>query len=87
MRLGEAGYRAMAVDLRGHGDSSWDDQGNYGHDSFLEGLLSVVAHCGLEKPVLIGASLGGAAWNKGQPRGKTATIVSIIGVIVCLVVR
>lgn len=60
MRLGKAGYRAMAVDLRGHGDSSWDDQGNYGHDSFLEDLLGVVAHCGLEKPVLIGASLGGA---------------------------
>ncbi len=58
--LGEAGYRALALDLRGHGDSSWDDSGDYGYDALAEDLVSFIREADIERPALVGASLGGA---------------------------
>ena len=34
--LGAAGYHAVAIDARGHGDSSWAGEGNYGVDEKVE---------------------------------------------------
>lgn len=59
--LGEAarrGYRAIAIDLRGHGDSEWSPDG-YGTARFADDVAQVAAK--LDRPVLIGASLGGLA--------------------------
>jgi pimeloyl-ACP methyl ester carboxylesterase len=62
-RLGSAGWIAYAVDLRGHGDSDWDDAGNYGMSIMAEDLHQIVRHVRNENPdipvVLVGASLGG----------------------------
>ncbi len=58
--LGAAGYHAVAMDLRGHGDSTWDDEGEYGNDAMVDDLVAVIDLLGLEAPVLVGASLGGA---------------------------
>jgi pimeloyl-ACP methyl ester carboxylesterase len=58
--LAEAGFRALAVDLRGHGDSDWAPDGDYSHEAYAEDLRAAARQLG--RPVaLIGASLGGIA--------------------------
>jgi non-heme chloroperoxidase len=58
-RLGRAGYRAVAFDARGHGDSDWAGEGGYTQDLMVEDLQCVVAALGDRRPVLVGASMGG----------------------------
>jgi pimeloyl-ACP methyl ester carboxylesterase len=58
--LGQRGWRAVAVDLRGHGESDWAPDGDYRLDAFAADIRSLAAT--LEAPpVLVGASLGGMA--------------------------
>lgn len=58
--LGAAGYHAVAFDARGHGDSDWSSDGNYTREAMISDLRCVVAALGSQRPVLIGASMGGA---------------------------
>lgn len=58
-RLGAAGYRAVAFDARGHGDSEWAADGNYTQDAMVEDLLCIIGALGDSRPVLVGASMGG----------------------------
>jgi pimeloyl-ACP methyl ester carboxylesterase len=58
--LGEAGWHAIALDLRGHGDSGWDPAGDYSLEAFVDDLLAVTASL-TRPPVAVGASLGGMA--------------------------
>jgi pimeloyl-ACP methyl ester carboxylesterase len=56
--LAAAGYRPIAMDHRGHGESDWHPSGDYSVDGFAGDLAEVIAQ--LEAPpVLVGASLGG----------------------------
>lgn len=57
--LGAAGYYAVAFDARGHGDSDWAPDGLYGQDVMVEDLKFVIAALGIQRPVLVGASMGG----------------------------
>ena len=57
--LGKAGYFAVAFDARGHGDSDWSPDGVYGQDVMVEDLLCVTEQLGGQRPVLVGASMGG----------------------------
>ncbi|MDH3683392.1 MAG: alpha/beta hydrolase [Acidimicrobiia bacterium] len=56
--LGAAGYHAVALDARGHGDSEWAPSGRYGQDIMVQDLKAVAAQLG-DRPVLVGASMGG----------------------------
>jgi pimeloyl-ACP methyl ester carboxylesterase len=57
--LAERGYRAIAVDARGHGDSEWDAASRYDLQSFVADLVEIAG--GLARPpILVGASLGGS---------------------------
>jgi pimeloyl-ACP methyl ester carboxylesterase len=56
--LGDKGWRATTVDLRGHGDSEWAGSGGYALDDFAADVRAVAA-VQSRPPVLIGASLGG----------------------------
>lgn len=57
-KLSECGFYAVALDLRGHGDSDWSPDGSYKVENFRDDLLSVILQIG--KPAaLVGASLGG----------------------------
>ena len=59
--LGDKGWRATTVDLRGHGDSDWAGApGGYTLDAFAADVRAVAA-LQSRPPVLIGASLGGLA--------------------------
>ncbi len=57
-RLGQS-YRVIAHDLRGHGESDWVNDGDYGVMDHVFDLASLVDHLGLEQFTLIGHSLGG----------------------------
>ncbi|HVX17482.1 MAG TPA: alpha/beta hydrolase [Acidimicrobiales bacterium] len=59
-RLAADGWRAITVDLRGHGDSDWDPAGDYRIDAFAADVRAIVDQLDTP-PVLVGASLGGLA--------------------------
>ena len=57
-RIASGGRRAITVDLRGHGDSGWSADGDYGYHR-TAGDMACVARA-LGRPVTyVGASLGG----------------------------
>lgn len=58
--LADKGWRAYAVDLRGHGDSEWAADGDYTLDAFAGDVLAITRQLGAA-PALVGASLGGIA--------------------------
>jgi pimeloyl-ACP methyl ester carboxylesterase len=57
--LGERGWYAVSIDLRGHGDSEWAADGDYSIDAFSADVVAVARTLG--RPALIGASLGGTS--------------------------
>jgi pimeloyl-ACP methyl ester carboxylesterase len=52
-------YRVLAIDMRGHGDSSWDPQGRYLVEDHVGDLEGIVAQLKLRDLVLWGNSTGG----------------------------
>jgi pimeloyl-ACP methyl ester carboxylesterase len=62
--LAAGGRYAVSVDLRGHGDSDWAPDGDYGMTAFARDTAAVAASLSPAPsgpPVLVGASLGGLA--------------------------
>jgi len=76
--IAEHGWRAIALDARGHGDSAWSPDGYYGVDSLCGDLHAVIATLGA-KPVLVGASLGGntAMITEGETPGTARALVLV----------
>lgn len=58
--LADAGWRAIAVDLRGHGESTHPRPPAYALEDFAADVRALIAAIG-DAPVVIGASLGGIA--------------------------
>jgi pimeloyl-ACP methyl ester carboxylesterase len=56
--LVDTGWRAVSLDLRGHGESEWPADGDYAFDAFAGDVFAVATSLPTP-PVLIGASLGG----------------------------
>lgn len=56
--LASRGWRAVSLDLRGHGDSEWALNADYSFTAYAADCLAVVDQLG-PPPVLVGASLGG----------------------------
>jgi pimeloyl-ACP methyl ester carboxylesterase len=52
-------YRTLALDHRGHGDSSWDPEHRYDIDTLVGDVEAVTAALGVERLVVVGHSLGG----------------------------
>ncbi|KCZ49298.1 hypothetical protein HY3_15980 [Hyphomonas pacifica] len=57
------GYRSIALDLRGHGESDWAADGDYSLEAIARDLIKVGEHVarGGTRPHVVGASLGGLA--------------------------
>lgn len=53
-----AGYRALSLDLRGHGHSGWSPDGDYFFTTYARDLAAVIPQLG-GRAALVGASLGG----------------------------
>jgi pimeloyl-ACP methyl ester carboxylesterase len=58
LELAARGYYVAALDLRGHGDSDWAPDANYGIDAQVGDIRAVIGQM-QRPPVLIGASMGG----------------------------
>ena len=56
--LAGQGWRAVSLDLRGHGDSEWALNADYSFTAYAADCVAVVDQLG-RTPVLVGASLGG----------------------------
>lgn len=54
----QRGYRALTLDLRGHGESGWSADGDYAIEAFADDIRAVIAALG-RAPVIVGASMGG----------------------------
>ena len=58
--VAQEGWRTIALDQRGHGESDWAPNGDYSFTSFCADTVAVCDELG-RPPVLVGASLGGMA--------------------------
>ena len=57
-KLSLSGFHVLAIDLRGHGDSDWHPDGEYGIENYKKDIVCILQE--LNKPAaFIGASLGG----------------------------
>jgi pimeloyl-ACP methyl ester carboxylesterase len=68
--VAKGGWRAVCVDLRGHGESDWSPTGDYSPSELSDDVLDLVASLGGE-PVIVAASLGGlnSMVAAGEARG------------------
>ena len=75
--LAQRGWYVLSVDQRGHGDSEWAPDGDYRRESFAADVAAVAG--GMERPVLVGASLGGisALAAVGDHRGLARALVLV----------
>ncbi len=80
-RLAAEGYRAVALDARGHGDSEWAPDGDYDSEALVDDLVEIVDQLGDPHPVLVGASLGGTtalvAAGEGRVEARALVLVDI----------
>lgn len=76
--LAERGREVYTIDLRGHGDSSWAPDGDYGIDAFVNDIRNVVTSIG-RAPIIVGASLGGITGLclAGENPGEAAALVMV----------
>lgn len=72
-------YHVVSYDLRGHGDSG--QPGRYAVANFVSDLRVVIAELGLERPVLLGHSLGSmvSSWYAGTWPDDPAALVMLEG--------
>lgn len=52
-------YRVVTFDLRGHGRTGATDARRYSIDLFVDDLERLLAHLGIDRPILGGVSIGG----------------------------
>ncbi|MET9544806.1 alpha/beta hydrolase [Streptomyces sp. NPDC006627] len=76
-RLAELGWRVIAPDLRGHGTSQWSADGDYDLDLFADDVRALVAELG-DRPVLVGASLGGLSSLLAAGEAPRAAIRALV---------
>jgi pimeloyl-ACP methyl ester carboxylesterase len=57
-KVAERDWQAVTLDARGHGESEWSEAGDYRLSSFAYDVEAALAGLG-DKPILVGASLGG----------------------------
>jgi pimeloyl-ACP methyl ester carboxylesterase len=75
-------YHVLAVDMRGHGDSGWDSNGNYLVEDYVGDIEAMVASLGLDDIVLWGNSTGGRVaqvFAGKHPDLVSAVIVEDVG--------
>jgi pimeloyl-ACP methyl ester carboxylesterase len=79
--LSARGYYVVALDLRGHGDSDWAPDSNYGIDAQVGDIRAVMRQMPTP-PVLIGASMGGlialtVAGEAAEPAARALVLVDV----------
>lgn len=75
-------FHVLALDQRGHGDSEWSRGAHYGIDEMMEDAAAFIAAAGLERPVVVGHSMGGMValtLAHRQPETLTGLVVVDVG--------
>jgi esterase len=75
-------YHVIAVDLRGHGESSWDPRADYLVEDYTKDVEALIGQLGLTDLVLWGNSTGGRvaqALAGSRPELVSAVIVEDVG--------
>lgn len=77
-RLAEAGFYAVALDLRGHGESP--RVADYSLHAFRDDIVAVAAALG--RPALVGASLGGSSslLAEGETEGGVGSALVLVDI-------
>jgi pimeloyl-ACP methyl ester carboxylesterase len=75
--LAAGGFYALALDQRGHGESSWSAEGRYAIDAFAGDLCAVARALG-RRPALVGASLGGLAAILAEGEATESVVSALI---------
>lgn len=75
--LAEQGWYAIAYDHRGHGESAWCPNGNYALAHFAEDQRHIAESLD-QKPIVVGASLGGLSAILAQGECKDELYKGII---------
>ncbi len=79
--LAENGLYAVAIDLRGHGESEWHPEADYTQEAYSQDLSEVAAGFS-QPPAVVGASLGGlsalvASYLNGGPEGLFSSVILV----------
>jgi pimeloyl-ACP methyl ester carboxylesterase len=76
--IAKAGWHAVAMDLRGHGESDWALDGDYRLDAIAADIAAYV-DASPQPPVLVGASLGGLAslYYASTPGARARALVLV----------
>jgi pimeloyl-ACP methyl ester carboxylesterase len=76
--LGDAGFRAIAFDARGHGDSEWSENGDYSQDAMVADLRHIAHAIGKPDVVLVGASMGGGTSLVATGEGTVLAVALVL---------
>jgi pimeloyl-ACP methyl ester carboxylesterase len=71
-------FTPIAIDLRGHGDSAKPESG-YLYDDYIADIDAVINALGMDRPLVIGHSLGGilALWWAAHHPGRAAALIVV----------
>jgi pimeloyl-ACP methyl ester carboxylesterase len=75
-------YRILALDQRGHGESAWAADGDYGTEAMVQDLKAFVAALKLDRFSLLGLSMGGGVamhYAGERPAGLAELVIVDIG--------
>lgn len=74
------GYRCIAMDLRGHGDSDWSDDLDYSLPAHRSDVLALLSTLEMEGAVLVGQSWGGAIALSCAARSGSVRALAVVDV-------
>ena len=79
--LADAGFLALTLDQRGHGESDWAPDADYSPDAYVADLRAVLEQIG-RPTALVGASLGGLAslLAAGEPPGAACAALVLVDI-------
>ncbi len=80
-RLAEAGYQAWAVDLIGFGQSDKPADGWYSLDRYSHTLSAFCEQMGLDRPAVVGHSMGGTIALDLAVRRRTRVLLAVAPVV------
>ena len=80
--VAKRGWQAVTIDVRGHGESDWSDEGDYRVVSFAADVQEVLRTLP-PRPVLVGASLGGftSMLLEGELAPGTVSAVVLVDIV------
>jgi pimeloyl-ACP methyl ester carboxylesterase len=79
--LSAQGYRVLSLDLRGHGDSAWSPDADYGFARHALDVETVVRRMARGPAALVGASMGGlASLMASKPLGDRVGALVLVDV-------